>query len=106
LTNYVDGPAGGTPLNAANLNRDFNSRPAKWAAGTPYVGGTDICVNPSGDLVSCTVSHTSGGSYDATKWALSATYALVTSVAPTTLDGGNATSVYTGTFNFDGGSAT
>lgn len=26
--------------------------------------------------------------------------------APSTLDGGNATSVYTGTFNFDGGSAT
>lgn len=35
---------------------------------------------------------------------LSATYALKTDVA-SNLDGGNATSVYTGTFNFDGGSA-
>jgi hypothetical protein len=38
--------------------------------------------------------------------ALNATYALKTDVLPTTLDGGNATSTYTGTFNFDGGSAT
>lgn len=34
-----------------------------------------------------------------------ATYALKTDITPTTLDGGNATSDYTGTFNFDGGSA-
>lgn len=37
--------------------------------------------------------------------ALNATYALKTDVPPNTLDGGNATSSYTGTFNFDGGSA-
>ncbi|AYN58100.1 hypothetical protein PBI_JUDY_30 [Arthrobacter phage Judy] len=37
--------------------------------------------------------------------ALSATYALKSEVPPTTLDGGNATSTYDGSFNFDGGSA-
>jgi hypothetical protein len=74
MTQYVDGPTGGTPLNAANVNRDFNARPAKWAPNTPYVGGTDLCINPSGDLVSCVTSHTSGATYDATQWALSATY--------------------------------
>ncbi|AYN57435.1 hypothetical protein HOU47_gp29 [Arthrobacter phage Constance] len=36
---------------------------------------------------------------------LSATYALKSEVPPTTLDGGNATSTYDGSFNFDGGSA-
>jgi hypothetical protein len=41
----------------------------------------------------------------ATAAQLSATYALKTDVPPTTLDGGSATSTYTGTFNFDGGSA-
>lgn len=42
----------------------------------------------------------------ATATALNATYALKTDVMPVSLDGGNATSTYTGTFNFDGGSAT
>ncbi|UVK58423.1 hypothetical protein SEA_GLOBIWARMING_30 [Arthrobacter phage GlobiWarming] len=37
--------------------------------------------------------------------ALNATYALKSEVPPTTLDGGNATSTYDGSFNFDGGSA-
>ncbi|QWY79660.1 hypothetical protein PP637_gp30 [Arthrobacter phage Persistence] len=36
---------------------------------------------------------------------LSATYALKTDIPPTTLDGGNATSTYGSSFNFDGGSA-
>ncbi|WP_423184308.1 hypothetical protein [Arthrobacter sp. NyZ413] len=74
MTAYADGPLGGTPLTAANLNRDFNARPAKWAANTPYIGGTDIAISPSGDLVSCTVSHTSGTSYDAMKWKANAPY--------------------------------
>lgn len=76
VTNYVDGPLGGTPLNAANLNRDFNNRPAKWQPNTGYVGGgVDLCISPNGDVVTCQTSHTSGTSYDATKWALSTTYA-------------------------------
>jgi hypothetical protein len=37
--------------------------------------------------------------------ALSATYALKSEVGTQNLDGGNATSNYSGTFNFDGGSA-
>jgi len=41
----------------------------------------------------------------ATRGALNATYALKADIPPNTFDGGNATSTYTGTFNFDGGSA-
>jgi hypothetical protein len=37
--------------------------------------------------------------------ALTATYALKSEVGTQNLDGGNATSNYSGTFNFDGGSA-
>jgi len=40
-----------------------------------------------------------------TRAELSATYALKSEVAPTTLDGGDATSTYTGTSIIDGGSA-
>jgi len=40
-----------------------------------------------------------------TKAVADATYALKSDIPTTTLDGGNATSTYTGTFNFDGGSA-
>jgi hypothetical protein len=37
--------------------------------------------------------------------ALNATYALKSELPPTSLDGGNAASTYSGTYNFDGGSA-
>jgi hypothetical protein len=37
--------------------------------------------------------------------ALNATYVPREELPPATFDGGNATSTYTGTFNFDGGSA-
>jgi hypothetical protein len=40
-----------------------------------------------------------------TRAELSATYALKSDIPPTTLDGGDATSTYSGTFNLDGGSA-
>lgn len=40
-----------------------------------------------------------------TQVALSATYVRQVDLPPQTLDGGNATSTYTGTFNLDGGSA-
>jgi hypothetical protein len=82
---------------------------------TPIPGPASTVAGPTGPAGPATTdaSLLSAGTVDdarlpvtAQAATLSATYALVTSVAPVTLDGGNATSVYTGTFNFDGGSAT
>jgi hypothetical protein len=59
-----DGPMGpnGTPgLNGAN------GATAKWATGLPLAVGDPI-INPDGDLVTVTTTHTAGGSYDATKF--------------------------------------
>ncbi|MBT8159326.1 MULTISPECIES: hypothetical protein [Arthrobacter] len=77
MTAYANGPMGGTPLSAENLNRDFNNRPAKWQPNTPYIGGgVDLCINPNGDLVSRTTSGTSPSTYaaDAANWALSPSF--------------------------------
>jgi lysophospholipase L1-like esterase len=46
----------------------------RWKATTTYALG-DKVVSPSGDVVSAIAAFTSGASYDATKWALSATIA-------------------------------
>lgn len=70
----------------------------QWGPNTYYPQGATV-VNPSGDVVVANANHTSSTTYDSTKWNYSST------VPPGTLDGGNATSTYAGTFNFDGGTA-
>lgn len=57
-----------TQLNTINV--ELTARVASWAPTTLYNVGT-LVVNPNGDIVNATSSHTSGASYDPTKWALS-----------------------------------
>ena len=112
VTNYVDGPLGGTPLNAANLNRDFNNRPAKWQPNTPYIGGgVDLCITPNGDVGSRITSGTSPSTFaaDAANWALSTTYGFSNPTLTVTYntDGSVASVVENGvttsfTYNTDG----
>jgi GDSL-like Lipase/Acylhydrolase family len=55
----------------ARLSTTFVPR---WKATTAYALG-DKVVSPAGDVVSAIAAFTTGASYDATKWALSPTYA-------------------------------
>lgn len=51
----------------------------QWKPNTAYAAGQPV-VNPSGDVVTAKAAFTSGATYDATKWNLSASYpAKVTS---------------------------
>jgi hypothetical protein len=50
----------------------------KWKATTAYLAG-DKVLSPGGDVVSAKVNFTSGASYNAANWDLSATYAPVAS---------------------------
>lgn len=63
--------------------------PASWMSATAYVVGPPASlVTYNGGSYVCTTSHTSGGSFDGTKWA------MVTTASPTgfgyTIDGGGA----------------
>lgn len=71
------------------------------ASATAAANSAALVGAPADTAIAAAVNN----SASATKAALNATYALKSEVPPTTLDGGNATSTYDGSFNFDGGSA-
>lgn len=70
----ADGTAGLNGANGATVN---------WATGLPFAIG-DPVINPSGDLVRVTTAHTSGGSYDATKFSTPYDAAVAARVAEST----------------------
>jgi hypothetical protein len=83
--------------------------------GGPGPTGTTGPAGPAGSNATATTNAadlTTGTLNDARlpdrlqSTTLNATFALKTDLAPNTLDGGNATSTYDTSFNFDGGSAT
>lgn len=101
---WVDGPNGGTPLDAANLevmdqgiaDEDLRNpaSPASlaaaalyghdvraWAPNTPYIAGQAV-VSPSGDLVTAVAGFTSAVTYNAANWNLSTTYASGANFVP------------------------
>jgi len=80
---------------------------ANWTAVNPVLAAGEPGYETETDKykIGDGVSAWSALVYHSDDAANNSTYALITSVAPVTLDGGNATFVYTGTFNFDGGSA-
>jgi hypothetical protein len=64
-----------------------------WAPNTVYTSGTSA-ISPNGDLIKSTVTHTSTGTYDSTKWQYSNTYSI---------DGGSPSDVYLTSQTLDGG---
>jgi len=54
---------------------------AKWKANTAYLAGAPV-LNPAGDMVTAKIDFTSGATYDAANWNISATYATPASVGP------------------------
>jgi hypothetical protein len=114
-TDPVPGPKGDPGNSGAKGDKGDRGDLAAWQPTTFYPLN-QVISDPLGDLVKVTTAHTSGASYDASKFTyvvppsltpavLNATYALKSEVGTQNLDGGNATSNYSGTFNFDGGSA-
>jgi hypothetical protein len=88
--------ASGATVNAGNVK---GATGAQGPKGDKGLDGSNVL--PTDDAIEQAIL-TAGTK---TKAALTATYVLKTDVPPANLDGGNATSTYSGTFNFDGGSA-
>lgn len=71
---WLDGPSGGTPVTAAELNRieaGVSAAVPKWQPNTAYTAG-DPVVNPTGQLVTANASFTSGATYSAGNWTVTA----------------------------------
>lgn len=95
----VQGQKGDPGSNGAKGDKGDPGDMAAWQPNTWYPLSA-LIVTPDGDIVKTTTAHTSGTTYDASKFGPLALY-----VTAGNLDGGNATSDYSGTLNFDGGSA-
>lgn len=82
------GTATATALQASTESTIQEVSVARWAPSTAYII-SDQVISPGGDIVSANTNHTSGVSYDATKWNTSITFAnnrdaLASSAAPVT----------------------
>jgi hypothetical protein len=85
----------------ASIVADADASAASAAASATAAANSAALVGAPADSAMAAVVNNSAS---ATKAALNATYALKTDLA-SNLDGGNATSTYGSSFNFDGGSA-
>ncbi|MCJ2072411.1 LamG domain-containing protein [Methylobacterium sp. J-030] len=58
-------------INGVNGTQPWKTQPAAWAASTGYSATAPAdCITYQGSSYVCATSHTSGASFDATKWAL------------------------------------
>ena len=76
LQSWSDGPTGGTPLSAENLNEmtdEINASVKRWRGSTQYAAGERV-VSPAGDIVTALLNHFSGTSYSESSWGLSPTF--------------------------------
>lgn len=62
----LTGPPGTKSLNIA-IPQGMPGDVSAWKTGTPYAVN-QVIANPSGDMVKCITAHTSGASYDASKF--------------------------------------
>lgn len=62
----LTGPPGSKSLNVT-LPQGMPGDVSAWKTGVPYVVN-QVIANPSGDMVKCITAHTSGASYDASKF--------------------------------------
>jgi hypothetical protein len=82
----VGAPAGAAIAAAINGNPEVKGELSatylgKWKPNTYYIAG-DSVLNPSGDTVTAKVNFTSGASYDAANWNISAAYVSGSSGLP------------------------
>jgi hypothetical protein len=61
-------PRSQTPASQADIDTLAAAAVLDWAPTTVYAAGT-LVLNPAGTIVKAASAHTSGASYDATKWA-------------------------------------
>jgi hypothetical protein len=93
-----------TRLSDAELSATFVP---KWKATTAYLAG-DKVLSPAGDVVSAKVNFTSGASYNAANWDLSASYStpadVTAAVAPKLAAAGTKTTTEAGVFDWQNNS--
>lgn len=78
----VQGPAGATGKDGAPGPQGTPGDVSTWQPNVYYPTQKPI-VNPSGDLVVCTTAHTSGASYDASKFGYTGTFLVSADAAST-----------------------